>query len=46
MTEFIDFFWIIFALYIYFIAKISFVFLFSTFQTFPKPPFPIGYNTL
>lgn len=46
MTELIDFFWIIFALYIYFIASISLFFLFSTFQTLPNPPFPIGYKIL
>lgn len=46
MTEFIDFFWIILALYISFIARTYAFFLDYTFQTFPKPPLPIGYNIL
>ena len=45
MTDATDFLLMIFILLISFIAYILFVRLSITFQTLPKPPFPIGSKT-
>lgn len=44
MTDYTDFFDMILALAISFIANYSLSFLLSTLQTLPKPPLPIAYN--